>query len=63
MGIIFQLLPDLSRRVREEELLCINFWTFDYGPMARVALGGFLRNSVQVRKEADWYAYNIFWPP
>lgn len=28
--------------------------------MARIALGGSLRNTVQVRKGAAWYAHNLF---
>ena len=28
--------------------------------MARVTLGGSLRNTIQVRKRAAWYAYNFF---
>jgi hypothetical protein len=31
--------------------------------MTRVALGGSLRNSVQVRKGAAWYAYNLSFVP
>jgi hypothetical protein len=31
--------------------------------MARVALGGSLRSSVQVRKGAAWYAHNLFCSP
>ena len=30
--------------------------------MARIALGGSLRNTVQVRKGAAWYAHNLFIP-